>query len=95
MADVQTGSEVDLEAVISSIRTLAGELDAQAPTPRIVGIVAQLEAQLSLLSASVPSSVGTCEYDGKPLRYQGRDDGLYVCCSRGHCWPVQGRSASP
>jgi hypothetical protein len=81
-------ADVDVDELVEVIRGLVEQLDANAPIGRTLQLTAQLSAQVQLLYTTLSSARGTCEYDGRPLREQGRADGLYVCCSRGHCWRI-------
>jgi hypothetical protein len=80
--------EIDTQGVISSLQELAGRLEPGIPHSQLLWLVSQMSGLLWVLVANAPSPVGTCERDGKPLFYQGREEGLFVCCSRGHCWPA-------
>jgi hypothetical protein len=51
--------------------------------------------QLALSATATPLAVtGTCAIDGTEMRYVGREEGLFMCCSNyeQHCWPVGGRA---
>lgn len=45
-------------------------------------------AQSALLNTE--ASVGNCALDGTDLHFEGRSNGLYVCCAGDprHCWKV-------
>ncbi len=81
-------ADVDVDGLVDEIRRSAERLDANAPIGRTLQLTAQIGAQVQLLYTALSSARGTCEYDGRPLREQGRPDGLYVCCPHGHCWRV-------
>lgn len=45
-------------------------------------------AQVALFATT--AMIGTCGSDGTELHFEGRDNGLYVCCAGNpaHCWKI-------
>ncbi|HXF62378.1 MAG TPA: hypothetical protein VNK95_12220 [Caldilineaceae bacterium] len=79
--------------VIAKMARLAFEEDEPATASRYQSMLAQLAlAQVAL--AYPKASLGVCMADGAPLRFEAKDDGLYVCCSAGsgprHGWKIGG-----
>ena len=78
--------------VIAKMARLAFEEDEPATASRYQSLLAQLAlAQVAL--AYPKASLGVCTVDGAPLRFEAKDDGLYVCCSAPgprHGWKIGG-----
>jgi|SRR5579862_9355898 len=80
--------EVRIEADTERLGQFApsGEL-----VPRFATHLVQMQiAQLALAAPTM--SLGTCGIDGTPLRFIGRTEGLFVCCTADpqHCWNMAG-----
>ncbi len=84
---VRDQASLSLKELLVSVTRALAEVDVSSTPIEIQTQV--VRAQLALLATVFPlASLGTCEQDGTELLYQGRQDGLYVCCVHNHCWKV-------
>jgi hypothetical protein len=61
------------------------------------GAQANVQAKLSIAQSALmypTASIGNCAMDGSDLHFEGRKNGLYICCAgdpktnQVHCWMV-------
>jgi hypothetical protein len=73
------------------VAELPGGLPAnEESAARAQSVLSQMQLAQMALSAPL-ASLGGCHCGGE-LRYKGKTDGLYVCCTglHEHCWKVAG-----
>jgi hypothetical protein len=80
----QAEKEVRVAArrVIAKMARIASDADEKtlASAADYQGMLAKLAlAQVAL--AYPQATIGLCAEDGAPLHFEGREDGLYVCCA--------------
>jgi len=79
--------EIEINDVRAAANNLLDELfGAQSAEQRLSALARTGILQVALLTPM--AVIGNCETDGTELHFQGRSDGLYVCCAGNprHCW---------